>query len=76
MLFEPNDEALQSVIRSRIISDLERLEDRIECDEGDISFVTETEEGVNYLYVNITYKIIKYDTYYTSKIKVGEIDNE
>lgn len=76
LLFEPNDEALQSVIRSRIISDLERLEDRIECDEGDISFATETEEGVDYLYVNITYKIIKYDTYYTSKIKVGEVDNE
>lgn len=77
LLFEPNDETLQQVLKSRIVDDLERLEERIECDdEDDIEFVVETEDGIEYLYAYITYKIIKYNTYYTSKIKVGEVGNE
>lgn len=76
LLFEPNDVSLQQVLRSRIVSDLERLEERIECDEDGIEFEVEIEEGVEYLYANITYKVIKYNTYYTSKIKIGEVGNE
>ena len=76
LLFEPNDIALQQVLKSRIVDDLERLEERIECDEEGIEFEVETENDVEYLYAFITYKIIKYNTYYTSKIKVGEISNE
>ena len=76
LLFEPNDIALQQVLKSRIASDLERLEPRIECEEDKIEFVVELEDDVEFLYANITYKIIKYNTYYTSKIKVGEINNE
>lgn len=76
LLFEPNDITLQEVLKNRIVSDLERLEERIECDEEGIEFEVETEDGVEYLYALITYKIIKYNTYYTSKIKVGEINNE
>ena len=76
LLFEPNDIALQQVLKSRIVSDLERLEERIECDEDGVEFEVETEDDVEYLYAYITYKIIKYNTYYTSKIKVGEISHE
>ena len=76
LLFEPNDIALQQVLKSRIVNDLERLEDRIECNEDDIDFEVEVEDDVEYLYANITYKITKYNTYYTSKIKVGEVSNE
>lgn len=77
LLFEPNDETLQQVLKSRILDDIERLEERVECeDEDDIEFVVESDEGVEYLYVYITYKIIKYNTYYTSKVKVGEVGNE
>ena len=76
LLFEPNDVALQQVLKSRIVSDLERLEERIECDEDSVEFEVETEDDVEYLYAYITYKIIKYNTYYTSKIKVGEISHE
>ena len=76
LLFEPNDIALQQVLKSRIINDLERLEDRIECDEDGIEFEVEVVDDIEYLYVNITYKITKYNTYYTSKIKVGEVGNE
>lgn len=76
LLFEPNDIALQQVLKSRIVSDLERLEERIECDEDSVEFEVETEDDVEYLYAYITYKIIKYNTYYTSKIKVGEISHE
>lgn len=76
LLFEPNDETLQEVLKSRIVDDLERLEERIECEESGIDFEVEVEDDVEYLYANITYKIIKYNTYYTSKIKVGEVSNE
>lgn len=76
LLFEPNDFTLQQVLKSRIVSDLERLEKRIVCDEEGIEFEVETEDDMEYLYATITYKIIKYNTYYTSKIKVGEISNE
>ena len=76
LLFEPNDIALQQVLKSRIVSDLERLEERIECDEDSVEFEVETEDDVEYLYAYITYKIIKYNTYYTSKIKVGETSHE
>lgn len=76
LLFEPNDISLQQVLKSRMVADLERLEERIECKESDIEFEVETEDDVEYLYANITYKIIKYNTYYTSKIKVGEVSHE
>lgn len=76
LLFEPNDETLKQVLKSRIVSDLERLEERIECDEDGIEFEIETENSVEYLYIHITYKIIKYNTFYTSKIRIGEVNNE
>lgn len=77
LLFEPNDESLQQVIRSYIIDDLERLEERIECEDDYVEFVVEVDDnGAEVLFVNITYKIIKYNTYYTSKIKVGEVTHE
>lgn len=77
LLFEPNDISLQQVLKSRMVDDLERLEERIECGEDDIDFVVEVDEkGVEYLYAQISYKITKYNTYYTSKVKVGEITNE
>ena len=75
LLFEPNDISLQQVLKSRIVNDLERLETRIECEEDGIEFEVEVEGDVEYLYANISYKIIKYNTYYTSKIKVGEVNN-
>lgn len=79
LLYEPDNISLQQVLKSRIVSDLERLEKRIVCTEDDISFEVaedDIDKGVKILYANVTYKIIKYSTYYTSKIKVGEIGNE
>lgn len=76
LLFEPNDITLQQVLKSRIVDDLERLEKRIECEEDGIEFEIEIEDNVEYLYANISYKIIKYNTYFTSKIKVGEVSHE
>ena len=73
LLFEPNDITLQQILKNRIVSDLERLEERIECDEDGVSFEVEVEDFVETLYINITYNIIRYNTYYTSKIKVGEV---
>lgn len=77
LLFEPNDESLQQVLKSRMVADLERLEERVECEEDDIEFVVDTDEnGVEYLYANLSYRIVKYNTFYTSKIKVGEVSHE
>ena len=39
-------------------------------------YEVEVEDDVEYLYAYITYNIIKYNTYYTSKVKVGEVSNE
>ena len=77
LLFEPNDVTLQQVLKTRIVSDLERLEERIECEEEGIDFNVEVaENGSEYLYANIVYKIVKHNTYYSSKVKVGEVVNE
>ena len=75
LLYEPNDITLQQILKSRIVSDLERLEKRIECNEDGVEFEVEIEEDVEYLYASITYKIIKFNTYYTSRVKVGEVVN-
>lgn len=75
LLFEPNDETLQQVLKTRLAEDLERLEERIEVDSDDISFEVQEEDGVEYLYVTITYKVLKYNAYYTSSLKVGEVNN-
>lgn len=72
-VFEPNDESLQAIMKSVIVEDLERLEGRIELSEDDIEFEVEEDEGVSILYAIITYKVIKYETYYTSQIKLGEV---
>lgn len=76
LLFEPNDEALQAVLKSRMVDDLERLEERVTCSEDDIEFTIEIEDDAEFLYANLTYTIIKYNTSYTSKVKVGEINHE
>lgn len=76
LLFEPNDETLKQVLKSRIASAIERLDERVECDEDDIDFVVELEKNVEYLFAYITYKIVKYNTYYTSKVGIGEVNNE
>ena len=76
LLVEPNDDALQAVLKSRMVDDLERLEERVTCSEDDIEFTIEIEDDVEFLYAYLTYRIIKYNTSYTSKVKVGEINHE
>ena len=72
-LFEPNDETMQYVLKSYMVEDLKRLEERIEVGENDIEFTVEIEDNIEYLYATITFKVIRYNTFYTAKIKVGEI---
>lgn len=75
VLFEPNDEGTQAILRSIIVEDLERLEDRISVSEEDIDFVVEEESGIEYLYVIITYTILKYNSEFTSQFKLGEVQS-
>ena len=77
LLFEPEDEVLQGVLRLRISEDIRRLDDRVECKPDNITFSIEEEEGVEFLFAHVTYTIIMYSTQeYTAKIKVGEVINE
>ena len=72
-LFEPNDVSLQQVIKSQICEAIRRLEKRVELEEKDIQLTVETTQEGEFLFAEITYKVIKYQTYYTTKVKVGEI---
>ena len=75
LIFEPNDESLQRLLKSLMVEDITRVESRISCTEDDIDFTVEdTEEGA-YLYAIITYTVLKYQVQHTSKIKVGEVAN-
>jgi len=76
LLFEPNDMALQQVLKARMVQDIARLEPRVQCSEDNIDFTVETDSGVEYLYASITFKVIKYNTTFTKKIKVGELSHE
>ena len=75
VLFEPNDDGVQAILRSIIVEDLERLEDRISVSEENIDFVVEEENGIEYLYVIITYTILKYNADFTSQFKLGEVQS-
>lgn len=68
-LFEPNDETLQNVVRSRIVEVLNRLEDRIQVEEDAITF--STDDG--FLYATIVFKVLKYETWYEETFKIGEV---
>lgn len=76
MLFEVNDIALQQVLKNRMVNDLARLEPRVSLTEEDIEFEVETEEGIVSLYATIHFKVILYNTAYTTKVRLGEISNE
>lgn len=76
MLFEVNDLALQQVLKNRMVNDLARLEPRVSLTEEDIEFEVETEEGIVSLYATIHFKVIQYNTTYTTKVRLGEISNE
>lgn len=72
-LFEPNDVALQQIIKTQMVEDIERLEERVEVTTDDIDLDVEIEDDVEYLYATIRFLVIKYNTTYTTKVKVGEI---
>lgn len=76
LLFEPNDLALQQVLKVRMVEDLTRLEKRIKCEEQDIEFEVDTSEGIVTLYALITFKVIKYNTTYTAKVRIGDVSHE
>ena len=68
LIFEPNDESLKSLMVYHIEEALKELEDRI--DVSDVDIISED----NTIYVIITFKVLVYDTVYTKKIKVGDVN--
>lgn len=78
LLFEPNNETLQQVLRTRLVNDIERLDRRVRVGYDGITFEVEKDQNdVEYLYVCIVYNVVKYSTsLYTARVKVGEVINE
>lgn len=68
LLFEPNDESLKSLMVYHVEEALKELEDRI--DVSDVDIISED----NTIYVIITFRVLVYDTVYTKKIKVGDVN--
>lgn len=68
LIFEPNDESLKSLMVYHVEEALKELEDRI--DVSDVDIISED----NTIYVIVTFKVIVYDTVYTKKIKVGDVN--
>lgn len=75
LLFEPNDESLQALLKDTIVEALEELEERIEIEnpEEDVQFDVVVEGDNEYLFCYINYMVTKYETYYTASVKLGEV---
>ena len=65
-IFEPNDVSTHTLLQYQIKDALTRLEPRIEVADVEISSSDST------IYATIRFKVLPYDTEYTSKLKVGE----
>lgn len=65
-IFEPNDVSSKCLVEHQIRDALTKLEDRIE-----VSSVTVSSKD-NMIYADITFKVIKYNTTYSGRVKVGE----
>lgn len=75
ILFNPNNITLQQMLKMQMLEDLRRLESRVSCEENNITFSVEVaDDGISYLYADILYKVIKYDTYYNGKVRLGEVN--
>ena len=68
LVFEPNDESLKSLMVYHVEEALRELEDRI--DVLDVDIISED----NTIYVIVTFRVLVYDTVYTKKIKVGDVN--
>lgn len=69
-IFESNDPSLRSLIEHQIREALTNLEDRIEV----VSVSTYSEDSK--VFADITFRVLIYNTTYSSKVKVGEELNE
>lgn len=69
-IFEPNDSSAKNLIEHQIREALGNLEDRIEVVNVDISSKDTKVQA------DITFRVLMYNTTYSSRIKVGEESNE
>lgn len=72
-IFEPNDETLQMVIKKQICDAIRNLEKRVSLNPSDILLDIKTTDDGEFLYATITYKVIKYQTYYETTVNLGEV---
>lgn len=67
-IFEPNDSSSHTLIAYQVEEALKELEDRVE-----VTSVEVTSKGSS-VYATINFKVLTYDTPFTTTIKVGDID--
>jgi len=67
-IFEPNDPSTHTLLAYQVEEALKELEDRVRVNSVEI----EAEDSV--IYAVIHYTVLMYDTSYTSKVKVGDIN--
>lgn len=65
-VFEPNDVSSKCLVEHQIKEALTKLEDRIE-----VSGVSVSSDGSS-IYADIRFRVIKYNTTYSGRVKVGE----
>lgn len=65
-IFEPNDVSSKCLVEHQIRDALAKLEDRIEVSDVSVSSSDST------IYADIKFRVIKYNTTYSGKVKVGE----
>lgn len=78
LLFEPNNETLQQVLRTRVVNDIMRLDPRVKIGFDGIQFEVKKDiNGVDYLYMYVTFSVVKYSTSkYSTQVKIGEVAYE
>ena len=67
-IFEPNDPSCHTLIAYQVKEALKELEDRIEVISVDIT------SDDSYIFATINFKVLVYDTTYSTEIKVGDIN--
>lgn len=71
-VFEVAEEAQLEALKNQIVEDIRRLEPRVSVKSSDVVVEKEVDSaGVCMIYAYITFRVLKYETSYTAKIRVG-----
>lgn len=70
--FEVTEDYQLELLKNQIVEDIRRLEPRVSVSSSDVVVEKEVDAGgICTLYAYVTFKVLKYETSYTAKIRVG-----